>query len=124
MGYESRLYIVSKSNLLSEDGYFGEVIASFDLCVASNSFISRVNPDNPNKVTDCYIYGDSEMITKDKYGKPLAEFSLKEMIEIIEDAMQEDNYRRYAPCLAMLRAFHDDNKSQWDNTLVVLHYGY
>lgn len=45
---------------------------------------------------------------------------IEDAIKIIEEASENDDYRRYAPCLALLKSF---DKSQWKN-LVVLHYGY
>lgn len=128
MGYESKLYVVRKSNGYSEpddNGYYSELIATFYMCGIDTSILLAIEKYND---TDCYFYegnGDScRMIKKDCYGKPLKEIPLKDMIRMIEDTEDASDYRRYPPCLAMLRSFNEYNKSQWYNELVVLHYGY
>ena len=124
MGYESKLYVISKGCI---DRKFGEktmtyagIVASFDLCKVGIDF-SKYPP------TKYFIYaedGDDETI-EDKYGDPLRELTLEEAVKEIEKAMdKEPSYRRWKPCLAMLREFRDANKSEWDNDLAVLHYGY
>lgn len=119
MGYESRLYVVDKCDKFSfEDRCCGEVIAMFNLCkVYSVSDKMRQYPE-----TDCYIYADdgNTHIIEDRYGDIMREIPIEDAIKIIEEASENDYYRRYAPCLALLKSF---DKSQWKN-LVVLHYGY
>lgn len=118
MGYESRLYIVNKSNAKSIDGYYyAEIIAMFNLCCVSDIMLQGIKDA---KDTDAYFYDGNELIIKDRYGKKLKEIPLKEMITMISNAMQYDDYRRYKPCLSLLMGF---NEKEWDN-LVVLHYGY
>lgn len=123
MGYESRLYVVNKHDLSyivnGVSRKDGETIAVFNLCkVPAVSDRMLKYP-----ATDCYIFaddGDTE-ITEDKYGKPLREIPVQDAIQILEDAQHiEDYYRRYEPCIQLLRGFA---LSDWQN-LVVLHYGY
>lgn len=122
MGYESRLYVVRKTHLhrMEDSMQWGEVIATFNL-----SKVPFAGEMQMYSATDTYIYdgdGNTE-ITTDKYGKPLAEIPLDDMIWLLERAEKAEqfiHYRRYAPCLAMLKAFRDVG---WNN-LVVLHYGY
>lgn len=127
MGYESRLYIVEKSDYYSkvDVGFkkvkkmcFGEVVAMIDLCKV---------PDIPAAIksypdTDTYIYEGEERIIDDKYGEPLKEIPIKNMIEIVKKAAENDDskYRRWKPCLALLKGF---SGKQWQG-LVVLHYGH
>lgn len=119
MGYESRLYVVNKhEKFSSEYRCWGEVIAMFNLCKAYGvSDKMRKYPE-----TDCYIFADdgNTEIVEDKYDDVMKEIPIDDAIKIIEEVSMNDNYRRYAPCLALLKSF---DKSQWEN-LVVLHYGY
>lgn len=110
MGYESRLYVVDKL-----DDY-GEVIAVFNLCKVS-SVASKMKK---YPATNLYIYSGDKKITRDCYGEPLTEIPIKDAISIIEEAAADSNYRRFEPCLNMLKGFE---LNRWHN-LVVLHYGY
>lgn len=116
MGYESKLYVVDKHNWKGCDGKWGEVIASFDLCCVPINFAQY-------PATDCYIFADdgNTEIREDKYGDPLKEIPIEDAIDMIEQAIKiKDYYRRYRPCLELLKGFH---LSDWEN-LVVLHYGH
>jgi hypothetical protein len=121
MGYESRLYVVEKGitkhKVEGKEYVWAEKIAIFNLCkVRAVSDKMRMA-----KNTDCFIYddGDTEVVT-DCYGDALKEMTIKEAIQILEEAAEKDDYRRYAPCISLLKGF---NESQWQN-LAVLHYGY
>ena len=118
MGYESRLYVVNKTNGDIGSRCWAEVIAMINLCkVYDVSDKMRKYPE-----TDCFIYADdgNTEIVEDRYDDVMKEIPIDDAIKIIEEASMNDNYRRYAPCLALLKSF---DKSQWEN-LVVLHYGY
>lgn len=110
MGYESKLYVVDKL-----DNY-GEIIAVFNLCKVP-TVAEKMKTYPPTNVYICS--GDTE-ITTDCYGKPLTEIPIKDAISIIEDAAMNEHYRRFAPCLNMLKGFE---LNRWHD-LVVLHYGY
>lgn len=122
MGYESKFYVVNKTTQKSLDGkrYWAEVIAAFDLC----NVYTVSNPiRNQYKATDAYIYADdgNTTIIEDRYGSPLIEIPIDDMIQLMEKVItSEDYYRRYTPFLQMLKGF---NTSDWEN-LVVLHYGH
>lgn len=122
MGYESRLYVVQKFDRSSfrDDGKcWADVIAVFNLSkVYSVSDIIR----NKYPDTNCYLTepGQDIEIVEDLYGSPLKEVPISDMINILENAIQKDDYRRFAPCLTLLKGF---DVSQWGN-IVVLHYGY
>lgn len=124
MSYDSRLYVVEKQpkewTLIDEDGnqmHYGSVIAEFDLCHTSD--VSNKMREYP--ATDTYIYiGDNTKVTKDEYGESLKEIPLEDAIEIIEHAAEKGDYRRYKPCLGLLKGF---DHTEWER-LVVLHYGY
>lgn len=116
MGYESKLYVVDKHDWKWCEEKWGEVIASFDLCRVPINFAHY-------PATDCYIFSDDgdTKITEDKYGSPLREIPINELINMIENAIKEtDYYRRYQPCLSLLKGF---NPKDWEN-LIVLHYGH
>lgn len=116
MIYESKLYIVDKHDWEWSDKKWGEIIAMFDLHQVPISSDCRKYP-----ATDCYIILNSERVIEDSYGKPLNEIPIKDMINIIEnEILNEEYYRRYQPCLSLLKGFNLDD---WGN-LVVLHYGY
>ena len=119
MGYESRLYVVEKTDLSGyehSDHKYAQVVAMFDLSKAGlhNSMF---------RSTDCYIYasdGNTEIVA-DCYGDPLKELSIPEVIKLLEERQSEcPDYRRWRPCISLLKSF---DVSQWQN-LVVLHYGY
>lgn len=118
MGYESRVYIVNKSNYecLVENGkVYASVVAMFDGCkwpALRSAF---------HKETDCYIYGSdgSTKILKDCYGEALKEATIDEVIKAIENDKGE-YYRRTAPLLGLLKGFE---LADWNN-LVVLHCGH
>lgn len=122
MGYESRLYVVekcrSKYTVEGKELLWAKKIAMFDLCkvYAVRDKMCKA------KDTDCFIYADdgNTEIVKDDYGDTLKEMTIKEAIQILEDAAENDDYRRYAPCIALLKGF---DESQWRN-LAVLHYGH
>lgn len=122
MGYDSRFFVVDKSDIRSVDQpdiFWGKKIADFDLAVVPriSSIIHSKYPD-----TNCYIYADdgNTAILEDKYGDKLKEIPLQDMIQIVESDPELDTYRRLKPFLSLLKGF---DISQWDN-LVVLHYGH
>lgn len=122
MGYESRFYIVDKTDIKSQDGkrYWAQIIAMFDLCKVY-AVSSPIRDKYP--ATDAYIYADdgNTEIIKDKYGDPLIEIPIDDMIQLMEKVItSEDYYRKYNPFLQLLKGF---NKPDWGD-LVVLHYGY
>lgn len=122
MGYESRLYVVEKGRIKYEvegkEYVWADKIAMFNLCkVYAVSDKMRKAKD-----TDCFIYDDdgNTKIVTDCYGDFLREMTIKEAIQILEEAAEKDDYRRYAPCISLLKGF---DESQW-KSLAVLHYGY
>lgn len=122
MGYESRLYVVNKrGSLMAEGKQWAEVIAVFNMCKfgAFNGVFQ--------KETDCYIYADdgNTEILKDKYGDPLTEASIEDVIKYLEEYKDtKEHYRRVEPLLGMLLGLLNSfDASEWDD-LKILHYGY
>ena len=122
MGYESRIYIVSKEDYYTGcDERWGEVIATYNMCVYPP--IADFMREQP--ATDCYIYASdgNTKILRDCYDKPLTEASLSNVIALLEKQIAAgDAYRRVSPLLNMLYGFNE--KSFQFKNLVVLHYGY
>lgn len=118
MGYESRLYVCEKRNVVGLSGkIWYEEIASFNLSKACE--VSTKMRNYP--ATDGFIFADdgNTEILEDEYADPLKEIPIDDAIEILQHA-SETHYRRYKPCLELLRGF---DRNEWGE-LVVLHYGY
>ena len=114
MGYESRLYVVQKSQVAKHNNkYWCEVIASFDLCKVDINFRKYLK-------TDSYFIEGNEYVFEDCYGEPLRELTIAEAIKEIENAMARYDYRRWKPILGLLKGFNED---EWGD-LRVLHYGH
>ena len=118
MGYESKLYVVEKCSVATHDERykFALVVAEFDLCKAG---IHR----SDFRDTDCAFYGDdgNTLVLEDCYGDSLGELTIPEAIKLIEDRRAKaPSYRRWNPCLALLRSLNTD---AWKD-LYVLHYGH
>ena len=130
MGYESRLYVVAKSDIKScgEDNnlFYAEKLAAFNLCKTPQTFLDGIL--YLGEKTDCALFIDDEETNQDKYGDVMKEFSLEDMIKILENCIADSNsgdYRRWRPCLAMLEGFRmSELKGEWGDALRVLHYGY
>lgn len=122
MGYESKLYVVEKaSKFPNEEMRYSQIIAMFDLCKFYP--ISSVRDNYP--ATDCYFYADdgNTRVLEDRYGDPLREMPIEDVIDILENTLLSgDDYRRIYPALATLKAL-ESKKHQW-RELAVLHYGY
>ena len=121
MGYESRIYVVNKTNILEEHGkFYAQEIAKLNLCKCGDFC------DVFQKETDSYIYADdgNTPIFADKYDEPLKEASLDDVIAWLQEKINSGNdYRRFNVALALLKSFQTDQWGQGDN-IVVLHYGY
>ena len=121
MGYESRLYVVRKSNLIEDGKRWAEVIAMIDMCKLGAEFGFELHNYTP---TDCCIYIGDNKVTEDMYGDPLIEIPVKDMLSILATLSRKEDYRRFAPAINLLNGF---NLSEWQvdgEDLVVLHYGY
>jgi hypothetical protein len=103
---------------------FADVIAVFDMRIFPA--FQKLFHETKGKPTDCYIYdsdGDTT-IFEDKYGAPLKEATLDEVIECLENLNEEDKiYRRVPPLTGMLKGFKETEKDWTDGEIVILHYG-
>lgn len=122
MGYESKLYIVRKSNHWQEEGKrFAEKIAEFNMC----KFRDLADKMRNQPKTDCYIYADdgNTMILEDCYGEKLTEATPKFVIAVLEKILANgEDYWRIYPLLAFLQSL--EQMIGQDENIVVLHYGY
>lgn len=125
MGYESRLYVVEKTNVIDAEKRYARVIAMFDM--EKFTFLSDVLRTCPE--TDCYFYADdgNTQVLEDSYGRPLTEAPVYKVIDILGDILTNDqDIRDYDGCmrtlaaLEYLKAIHTTRK----RNIVVLHYGY
>ena len=124
MGYEIKLYVVDKSDLFVKEETkkaWCSVIAMFDYCKDYDllDFIRK-----NGKEATCYFYADdgNTAVLEDCYGKPLIEISLESLVDYFEKH-SATTYRRYKPCLALLKSFLD-NIEDWGEDLVVLSFGH
>ena len=127
MGYESRIFVVSKSEmpnpLVGEGSVWAELIAMYNMSCVDWSLYDAIIANG--KPTNCYFYNGFETdVREDKYGKPLTEIPLHTFVESLEEITAKSDYRRYLPLLSMLKTFDERNESEWNNELVILHYGY
>lgn len=122
MGYESRLYVVEKSDIRNDTGkIYAGVVAMFNICKCYE--LSDIL--TKQKETDCYIYADdgNTKIVKDMYGEKLTEVSVSFVISTLEKILEGgETYRRIYPLLNALKTF-EEQKGKWGD-IVVLHYGY
>ncbi len=123
MGYESKLIVVAKGYYREKVGlYWAEEIASFDLCCVDEDVLKKIK--DAGVPTDCYIDYDDDGFpdNADCYGEVMLELSIEDAVKILKYADSHHDYRRYPPCLAMLKSF-EQQQPYW-NDLVVLHYGH
>lgn len=122
MGYENRLYVVSKYKTKGfdeevKDFFACEVIAIFNLCGIDYEIRDKIDafPD-----TDCFIWVNDKPVVKDCYGQMLKMIPLNDALKIFTYASAISDYRRYEACASLLRGFKE---SDWGD-LYVLRYGY
>jgi len=124
MGYESRIYVIRKTDVEIIEGFkYAETMVVYNLCVFP-PFQKLFNKDCP-KTQYAMIENDKDII-EDCYGDPLRERSLPEVITHLEKAIADDediaSYARVKPLLAMLKEF-EKVQDDWYK-LAVIHYGY
>ena len=133
MGYESRLYIISKR----KDSNYGEVIAMINMCKMSNSdfFDLFVYPID----FDAYHDDGNTLINEDGYRDICSYAYLKDVLEWLEPYYKEQKerygkkrmYRRIRPLYKFLKSFDNEQWISGDKVandfkydILVLHYGY
>jgi hypothetical protein len=126
MGYDSRLYIIRKTDLpIGEDGKFmyAETMAVYEMCVFPpfQTLFGKACLETKH----CLCIDDEEIV-EDVYGEPLRERSLADVIDCLDRVIAQNDdtsrYERIRPLLALLQGFRDI-ENDWYR-LAVLHYGH
>jgi hypothetical protein len=125
MGYDSRLYIVRKTNVPVGDDIhsYAETMAIYEMCVFP-PFQKLFNEKCPvTQHSPCE--GDNDILL-DKYGEPLRERTLEEVLDCLDQIIVLDDdmahCARIAPLQALLKAL-TGIQNDWYR-LAVLHYGH
>jgi hypothetical protein len=130
MGYDSRLYVIRKTDApIGEDGKFkyAELMAVYEMGVFPP--FQKLFDKTSCPATKYALCGASDSdieITEDMYGDLLRERSLDEVIEcldqiiVLDDAMAK--YVRVRPLLALLQECRKIQNDRYQ--LAVLHYGH
>jgi hypothetical protein len=128
MGYESRLYIVRKTDIPAwkdkkEKFNYAETMATYEMGVFPPFQILFNKEGSETKHFICV--GDKEVI-KDMYGDPLREASLIDVIDCLgQGTLLNDGasrYRKIKPLMALLQEFHKIENDYYQ--LAVFHYGH
>ena len=122
MGYEQKFFIVDNTTtkgLENPDKSFAQVIAMYDYCKDDrlSHFVNTHGKDS-----NCFIFADdgNTEVVEDEYGKPMKEIDIDLLIEYLEE--HTDDYRRYGPFVALLKAFQGASEDFRD--LKILRFGY
>jgi hypothetical protein len=128
MGYESKLFIIRKTNLPVEtprgELKFAEIMAIYEM--GKFPPFQKIFDKSDCPVAEyCPIIRDDE-IFEDLYGDPLRERSLDEVIDCLDQfvALNDDllGCARARPLLAMLQEYRKIQNNWYQ--LAVLHYGH
>ena len=117
MGYESKIYIVERSEYTDKKTgklYVSALkIASCDLCVMGNNSAFYGVFDRPIDF-DMFLPGVDEhgreimeFSRSDCYGETLKMCDLPALLDVLKQAEAREHYRRLPPLIAMLQAFVD-----------------
>lgn len=121
MGYESRVYVVSRFEL--NHGVYAEKITQFDLCCVGTKNYERFF-NAFNKEIDYQIVVDGAFTDTDCYGAHMKSATLPDLVDALKACEEAEHYRRFPPIIAMLEAFSAANESDWNGELEAVHYGY
>lgn len=127
MGYESRVYIISKCKI-SE---YSEVVAMIDLGKLDNSDFY----DLFTCPIDFRAYHDdgNTLIREDRYGDLCSYAYLHDVLEWLKPYYKEQKkiyngkyrmYRRLRPLYELLKSFDNPQWVNQSNDILILHYGY
>ena len=123
MGYESKIIVAVRYKMANCIWF--DKLATMDLSRVGGNFRdiftteieSNIYGDGyePNSSEDSYV------MTEDKYGDICKYTDVQTVIDWLENTQGNMHYRRFAPAIAMLKAYMGE---VWDGDLVVIHYGY
>lgn len=122
MGYESRVFVVNRSE---HKGYgdgksyvYAEKIADIKMSKMYDGFTDLFDKEVDYKL---YIDSGNESTKIDKYGDVITCTDCKTVIEYLENLIAKgENYRRIFLLLGLLKGI---NEEQWEEIQIV-HYGY
>jgi hypothetical protein len=125
MGYESRLYVIRKTNVMADKGFkYAETMVIYEMGKFP-PFQELFGRDSCPATKFCPCAGDN-YIVEDMYGDPLRERSLGEVIRCLEQVMAindcDAKYPRVLPLLALLREYQKIQNGWYD--IAILHYGH
>lgn len=118
MGYESKLVVVQKWNAEGVSS-LGETIAEINLCGMPNAFFP-IEETFENEIEAPVFMGNSELETKDKYGKKLRYTSVEKLLKVLYACEAEEHYRRTELAINTLKSFQSKD---WGE-IAVVHFGY
>lgn len=126
MGYESRIYVMKRSEITFENRerpyILAEEIAMFDLRCLGYEHGNIVRDAFKTPIDFPFFYGD-DTTTTDAYGDALKYCKIEELIAALSEYSEHEHYRRVPPLAALLSALADSN--EWtDGELIAVHYGY
>ncbi len=118
MGYESKIFVVDRSDWLREDDghLYGRIVAMVDMscCPGLSSLFTEP--------ADVSIFADNENKSTcvDKYGDEIKSANIQNVIQWCEKQEKEEHYRRFNPLIGLLKGLNPD---EWKN-LMIVHYGH
>lgn len=128
MGYESRIYIMRRNEIMNEHMdkplIYADEIAEFDLCKLGYEHGNIVRDAFKMPIDfDFYMNGD-EPTRGDAYGKLLKYCGIRELHKALLEYYEKVKYRRIPPLIACLSALIGDSDKWTDGELIAVHYGY
>lgn len=127
MGYESKVYIISKY----KDTDYGEVVAMMELCrMCNKEFYSLFT--HPIDFS-AFLDDGNTKIFEDKCGDICCYAYLKDVLEWLEPYYKEQKriydgkyrmYRRLRPFYKLLKSFDNPQWVNQSNDILILHYGH
>lgn len=132
MGYESKVFVIERSEIVPLNGMkpyvLGIEIARFDLCKMGYDMVDgRMFPSIFDVPIDFMLYNPVEDVVEtqeDCYGEHCGMTSVECVIEWLEKAPEDmRTYRRAALFLDFLYALRE-REHEYDGEIVLVHYGY
>ena len=121
MGYESRVFVVNRSELENKSGetyVYAEKIADVKMSCMGSGFTGLFDKKIGYKL---YVDNGDEATQTDKYGNTMTYTDCKTVITYLENLIADgENYRRLTMLLGLLKGI---DETQWDDIQIV-HYGY
>jgi hypothetical protein len=125
MSYESRLYVIRKTDVLAEGKHkYAETLVEYEMGVFPP--FQKLFNDGKHPATEYAPCRGDDCIVKDMYGDPLIEAGIDEILECLDRVItlggDISRNERVAPLKAMLEEFKKIENSWY--RLAILHYGH